>query len=127
MTTGERIKKRREELGLTQLALALRMGYKSRAAICNVEKDKEDLTTARIRKFADALDTTPAYLMGWEDAANELPHQTKALNDKLNVLSYTISDEEYKKVLEMYRQIELLPEDKKQALQNYLRFLQSDV
>lgn len=67
MTTGERIKKRREELGLTQTELAERMGYKSRAAICSVEKDKEDLTTTRIRKFAEVLNTTPAYLMGWED------------------------------------------------------------
>lgn len=67
MTIGERIKKRREELSLSQAALAERMGYKSRAAICSVEKDKEDPTTARIRKFAEALETTPAYLMGWED------------------------------------------------------------
>lgn len=67
MTTGERIKKRREELGLTQTELAERLGYKSRAAICAVEKDKEDMTTNRISKYAMALGVSPAYLMGWED------------------------------------------------------------
>jgi len=85
MTIGERIKSRREELGLTQTDLAIRMGYKSRAAICNVEKDKEDLTTTRIRKFAEALECTPAYLMGWEEQAKafseEMARQTKPLRD----------------------------------------------
>ena len=73
MTIGERIKARREELSLSQAELAKRMGYKSRAAICNVEKDKEDLTTNRIRKFAEALETTPSYLMGWDDEAESSP------------------------------------------------------
>ena len=76
MTTGERIRRRREELGLTQTELAERMGYKSRAAICTVEKDKEDLTTTRIRRFAEALQTTPAYLMGWEDSIAEYVDNT---------------------------------------------------
>ena len=67
MTTGERIKKRRLELGLSQEELAKRLGNKSRASVCTVEKDKEDLTTDRIRKYAEALETTPAYIMGWDD------------------------------------------------------------
>lgn len=67
MTIGERIKNRRIELGLSQEDLAKRLGNKSRASVCTVEKDKEDLTTDRIRKYASALETTPGYLMGWED------------------------------------------------------------
>lgn len=66
MTTGEIIKERRKALGLTQDDLAKKMGYKSREAISSVERNKEDLTTDRIRKYAEALDCTPAYLMGWE-------------------------------------------------------------
>lgn len=31
---GERVKARREELGMTQLDLALKIGYKSKQAIC---------------------------------------------------------------------------------------------
>jgi len=71
-TIGQRIKKRRLELGLSQEELAKRMGNKSRASVCTVEKDKEDLTTDRIRKYAEALETTPTYLMGWEDENGEL-------------------------------------------------------
>lgn len=76
MTTGERIRRRREELGLTQTELAERMHYKSRAAICNIEKDKEDLTTTRIKKIAEALQTTPSYLMGWEEPDNADPSKS---------------------------------------------------
>lgn len=71
MTIGDRIRERRKELGLSQLDLALRLGNKSRASVCTVEKNKEDLTTDRIRKYAEALETTPAYLMGWEDTEPE--------------------------------------------------------
>lgn len=54
-------------MGLTQEGLAKRLGNSSRASICTVEKDREDLTTTRIAKFAKALDTSPAFLMGWTD------------------------------------------------------------
>lgn len=64
MTTGEIIKERRKALGLTQDDLAKKMGYKSREAISSVERNKEDLTTDRIRKFAHALNCAPADLMG---------------------------------------------------------------
>lgn len=67
MTLGERIKHKREELGLTQIELANRMGYKTRAAICNVEKGDDNLTTDRITKFAVALGVSESYLMGWEE------------------------------------------------------------
>ena len=71
MTIGERIKQRRLELGLSQEELAKRLGNKSRASVCTVEKDREDLTTDRIRKYAEALETTPSYLMGWEDEPDD--------------------------------------------------------
>ena len=66
MTLGQRIRERRKELGLSQEELAKRLGNKSRASVCTVEKDKEDLTTTRIRQYAEALECSPAYLMGWE-------------------------------------------------------------
>ena len=67
MTVGERIKHRRLELEMTQEELAKRLGYKTRTAISNVEKGKEDLTTTRVSKFAEALGVSPGYLMGWDD------------------------------------------------------------
>ncbi len=66
MNIGDRIKKRREELGLSQEELALRMGYKSRSAITKIEKGQRDINQSKIIEYAKALETTPAYLMNWE-------------------------------------------------------------
>ena len=71
MTVGQRICERRKELGLSQEELGKRLGYKSRAAVCSVERDKEELTLDRVRKYADALHCSPGYLAGWIDRADD--------------------------------------------------------
>ena len=63
---GKRIKQKRQELGLTQLELAQKMGYTSRAAICKVEKGQDNITSDRVTKFANALGCSESYIMGWE-------------------------------------------------------------
>lgn len=67
MTIGKRIKRRREELGLTQVDLAKKMGYQDRSAISMVENDKRDITWENVCKYAKALNCSPSYLMKWED------------------------------------------------------------
>lgn len=62
MTVGEKIRKRRIELELTQEDLAKRLGYSTTSAVCRAETGKDRLTYARIYKFAKALDTTVEYL-----------------------------------------------------------------
>lgn len=79
MKTGDRVKQRRIELGLTQEELAIRMGNKSRASISTIENNRDDLTTTRIKKLADALECTPAYLMGWTDDAQSIIDKEKEL------------------------------------------------
>ncbi len=66
MDIGTRIKMRREELNMSQDELAKRVGYKSRSSINKIESDGRGLPQKKIVSFANALDTTPAYLMGWE-------------------------------------------------------------
>ena len=63
----QRIKEKRESLGMSQDELAHRLGYTSRSTVSKIESGKVDLSQSRIKAFADALNTTPAYLMGWED------------------------------------------------------------
>ena len=63
----ENIRKYREQLGLSQEELAIRMGYKSRSSINKIEKGKNDIPQSKIIAFAKALHTTTALLMGWED------------------------------------------------------------
>lgn len=77
---GARIKKRREQLGLTQDELAQTIGYKSRSSINKIEKGENELPQSKIVVFAKALKTTPAYLMGWADDA-EIKKLTPAEND----------------------------------------------
>lgn len=63
----KRIRQRREALGLSQEELANKMGYKSRSSINKIEMGENDIPQSKIKQFAIALDTTPAYLMGWEE------------------------------------------------------------
>lgn len=66
MTTGDRIKKRRNELGMTQEELAKKLGYASRSSVNKVEKSRE-LSNKKVKLYSDALKCTPAYLMGWDE------------------------------------------------------------
>lgn len=66
MNTGDRIKQRRLELGLSADDLGAKIG-KSRATIYRYENgDIENMPTPVLEPLAKALDTTPADLMGWE-------------------------------------------------------------
>jgi repressor LexA len=69
----ERIKSRREELGLTTEELAQRMGYKTRSSITKIETGKADIPQSKVKAFARALQTTTAYLMGDDDAREARP------------------------------------------------------
>lgn len=68
MITGERMKSRRKELGLSAEDVAKALGV-SRATIYRYEKgDIEKVPGQALEPIAKALRTTPAYLMGWETA-----------------------------------------------------------
>lgn len=67
MTLYERIRHRREQLGISQGQLAEELGYTNRSTIAKIESGKNDITQSKIVAFAHALDTTPQYLMGWTD------------------------------------------------------------
>ena len=63
---GKNIMKRRKEIGLTQEDLAYKLGYKSKSTINKIELGINDVSQSKVKKFAEVLNTTPAYLMGWE-------------------------------------------------------------
>lgn len=67
MTTGQRIKARRIEMGYTVDQLAEILG-KNRATVYRYESgDIDDMPTKVLESVAKALRTTPARLMGWSD------------------------------------------------------------
>lgn len=70
---GANILVARKRLGLTQEELAARVGYKTKSAINKIELGVRDLPQKKIAAFAQALDTTPGQLMGWDqEPAEEL-------------------------------------------------------
>ena len=70
-TIGQRIRKKRIELGLSVDDLAGLLS-KNRATIYRYESDEiENLPLPIIEPLAAALSTTPAYLMGWTDVVSD--------------------------------------------------------
>ena len=68
-TIGERIHRRRLELGVSVDDLARALG-KNRTTIYRYENSRiESLPSSVLEPLAKALDTTPEALMGWPDAA----------------------------------------------------------
>ena len=95
MLIGDRIAKRRKELGMTQDELAAKTGYKSKAAISKIETNVNDITQSMVVRFAEALDTSVAYLMGWEDLKHAQSSPEKEIEDEkyelLNMLFHELS------------------------------------
>lgn len=71
MNIGKRIKDRRNELNISVDELAKRLN-KNRTTVYRYEKgDIENLPIDILDPLAKALETTPAYLMGWDDKPNK--------------------------------------------------------
>ena len=72
MTIGQRIKKRRNELGLSVDEVAKKLG-KNRATVYRYEKDDiKDLPITVLEPLASVLETTQADLMGWEESKSDI-------------------------------------------------------
>lgn len=70
MNIGERIKKRRKEIGLSVDDVADKLN-KNRATVYRYESnDIEKLPLNILEPLANVLQTTPAYLMGWDTKKN---------------------------------------------------------
>ncbi len=86
---GNRIKICRKEKGISQEELANIVGYISenaRSSIQKIESGKSDIPISKIKMIANALDTTPSYLMGWTDEENIVieKHPLLKIYDSLN-------------------------------------------
>ena len=66
MTIGERIKEARKEKNITQAELAIMCGYANKGNISRIEHSGDEVTTKQVRRIAEKLGVTEAYLMGYE-------------------------------------------------------------
>ena len=102
MKVGLRMKQRRKELKMSADELGAKLG-KNRATIYRYENGYiENLPIDMLKPIADALDTTPQYLMGWDSV------------DERAILDAKIAkDEELRETVKKYI---ALPEDKKRTI-----------
>lgn len=106
MTTGERIRARRKELGVTADILAENIGV-SRSTIFRWENGFiEKLPIDKLVPIARVLQTTVGYLMGWDENKQEPAFGAK---------------DEFE--MEAIRYFDSLPENRKLDALNYLRYL----
>lgn len=64
---GKRIKEKRELLGMTQEELAQKLGYRNKSSIAKIETGTNDIVQSKVVEFAKVLNTTVAFLMGWDE------------------------------------------------------------
>ena len=78
MELYKNIRSRRIALKMTQQELAQKLGYKSTSTIAKIESGENDIPQAKLGAFANALNTTPAALMGLNVVAptQNLPENT---------------------------------------------------
>ena len=81
----DRIKQLRISLGMSQDELARALGYKDRSMVTKIEGGKVDISQKKIVAFANALNTTPRYLMDGDESRekelDELLTKWHQLND----------------------------------------------
>jgi transcriptional regulator with XRE-family HTH domain len=112
MTFGERVLKLRTEKGMTQDELALAVGYKSRSTIAKIESGERDPHQSMIAAIAKALDTTPAYLMGWEEQAKKADDLSALMQERSADSSHSKNDSYSHDIRRIERARKLMPPEK---------------
>lgn len=69
---GKNVKSLRAIQKLSQQQLAEKVGYTDKSAISLIESGKLDIPYSKIIALADALHTTPSYLMGCHEEDEEI-------------------------------------------------------
>ena len=106
MTIGSRIKNRRKYLKMSADELGKRLG-KDRSTIYRYEKgDIENLPLDVLEPIANALETTPQYLMGWEQKKETATGNGNGLSEskrQLLALAEQCSEEQAERLLQMMK------------------------
>lgn len=114
MTVGDRIKDRRLELNMSQQELAHRLGDVSISTISVVEHNKVKLSVARLKRYADALSTTSAYLLGENEESEKFEPEDAHLVAAIR---------KDRKLLEAIKKYFTLPENEQQHIIDMINLL----
>lgn len=116
---GRKIREAREMTGMTQEELARKLGYKGKSAIAKIETGANDIPISKVKDFAKALYTTPAFLMGWEDEEGDVRHY---INDDTLALAQQLHDD--KELRMMFDTVKNLSPDAMQYVKDTLLYLE---
>lgn len=127
MTVGDRIKEKRIALNMSQDELAKKVGYKSRSSIQKIESARS-LPLSKVVRMANALDCTPAYLMGWEENPTDINEEAGKLYSAyaFRVLYDSLPLEEQEKINEIEKQLVNLTPENRTLILNLLKSLLPD-
>lgn len=73
MTIGDRIKSRRELLGISQVELAKKVKVSKQTLYKYESNIVTNIPSDKIEDIGKALGVSPSYLMGWEDNLESVP------------------------------------------------------
>lgn len=111
---GERIKMKRIEKGWSQRDLAAKMNYSNHSTIGKIEAGKVDIPQSRVVQFAEVLNTTVAYIMGWEEQIESDPVGAAELHFEM------IMDEDLAEIFEDFKKLDAT---KKKIVKDLVRSL----
>lgn len=123
MDIGNKIRKKREELGMTQDELAKKLGYKSRSSVNKVENSRE-IPVKKVKLYANALDLSVPFLMGWEkevsfdklEIDNSYSSEEEALDENLVNMN--------KRMKEYALKLANLPKEKQEHIMSLIDMLE---
>lgn len=92
MTTGKKIRTRRKELGMSVDDLAKKVG-KNRATIYRYENDEIEMPASMLQPLADALNTSPDELMGWDLILKDITEREQKMDEVLPLLHDGVASE----------------------------------
>lgn len=82
MTKGQRIKSKREEMGISQSGLAEAIGV-SKQTLYKYENDiVSNIPSDKVEALATSLDTTPQYIMGWKEGGMEIEVESESPQER---------------------------------------------
>lgn len=97
---GNRVKRRRIELGMSQQELANKVGYSSRSSINKVELDLVDVPQSKLVALAKSLDCSIEYLLGIKQKPTD---KVSELRNEVGKIMSGLSEEQLEKFLELAR------------------------
>lgn len=80
MSVGERLKRRRKELGMSAEAVAEKLGVSPFTVYRYESGEINKMGIDKLKPIAEAINTTPAFLMGWSNEPSPLPPSAKIID-----------------------------------------------